>query len=105
MTRPLSKSKRIAFRQCPKCLWLEVHHPEWREDSAATQASFASGHEVGELARRVFDPEGTGRLIDLQAQGVKATLAHTTELLQALQALVQQAYSIFAILGYSKGPG
>lgn len=38
--RNLSKSKLIAYRQCPKRLWLEVHRPELREDSAATQASF-----------------------------------------------------------------
>jgi hypothetical protein len=38
--RALSKSKLMAFRQCPKRLWLEVHHPELREDSAATQKEF-----------------------------------------------------------------
>ena len=29
--RTLSKSKLLAFRQCPKRLWLEVHRPELRE--------------------------------------------------------------------------
>lgn len=96
MTRPLSKSKLIAFRQCPKRLWLEVHHPEWREDSAATQAIFASGHEVGELAQRIFDPDGTGHLIDLQALGVKAALEKTTELLQAphARAVFEAGFSV-----------
>ena len=26
--RTLSKSKLLAFRQCPKRLWLEVHQPQ-----------------------------------------------------------------------------
>lgn len=41
--RTLSKSKLLAFRQCPRRLWLEVHRPELRSDSTATQASFAVG--------------------------------------------------------------
>ena len=49
--RNLSKSKLIAFRQCPKRLWLEIHRPDLREDSAATQASFQVGNKVGDLAR------------------------------------------------------
>lgn len=44
--RILSKSKLLAFRQCPKRLWLEIHHPELRTDSAATQVNFAVGHQV-----------------------------------------------------------
>lgn len=40
----LSKSKIIAFRQCPKRLWLEVHKPELREDSADAQARFQAGY-------------------------------------------------------------
>lgn len=34
--RTLSKSKLLAFRQCPKRLWLEIHAPQLREDSGAT---------------------------------------------------------------------
>jgi len=30
----------VAYRQCPKRLWLEIYRPECREDSAATQAIF-----------------------------------------------------------------
>jgi hypothetical protein len=45
--RPLSKSKLMAYRQCPKRLWLEVHRPKLRENSASTKKEFAVGHEVG----------------------------------------------------------
>ena len=31
MMRTLSKSKLLAFRQCPKRLWLEVHQPQLRD--------------------------------------------------------------------------
>ena len=44
--RTLSKSKLMAFRQCPKRLWLEVHKPELRIDSAQTQTSFIVGNEL-----------------------------------------------------------
>ena len=80
MTRPLSKSKLIAFRQCPKRLWLEVHRPDLREDSASTQAIFASGHKVGELAQQIFDPTGTGHLIDMQVLGIAGAFQKTKEL-------------------------
>ena len=62
--RTLSKSKLLAFRQCPKRLWLEVHSPELREDSSATQASFTVGNQVGDIARKLYDPKSKGTLID-----------------------------------------
>jgi hypothetical protein len=53
MTRAfrLSKSKIIAGLQCPKRLWLEIRRPELIEYSAQTEAVFASGNLVGEVAR------------------------------------------------------
>jgi hypothetical protein len=54
--RPLSKSKLMAYRQCPKRLWLEVHHPDLREDNAAALKNFATGHQVGEIAQQVYGP-------------------------------------------------
>lgn len=46
----LSKSRISAFEQCPRRLWQQVHTPERAEIDAATQMSFAAGHEVGDLA-------------------------------------------------------
>jgi hypothetical protein len=61
-TRPaLSKSKLLAYRQCPKRLWLELHRQDLRQDSAAAQASFTVGHQVGDIARRLYDPKGSGQ--------------------------------------------
>jgi hypothetical protein len=55
MTRAfrLSKSKIIAGLQCPKRLWLEMRRPELIEYSAQTEAVFASGNRVGEVARNL----------------------------------------------------
>jgi hypothetical protein len=46
----LSKSKITAFEQCPKRLWLQVHRPEEAASDGASEARFATGHEVGEMA-------------------------------------------------------
>ena len=78
----LSKSKIIAFRQCPKRLWLEVHHPELKEDSAKTQASYQMGHSVGEIARQIYDLPGTAALIDAQQEGYKAAFERSAVLLK-----------------------
>lgn len=50
----LSKSRIIAWRQCPKRLWLQVHRPELIEVTAADEQRFKAGHEVGQIARHLF---------------------------------------------------
>lgn len=47
----LSKSKLTAVRQCPKRLWLELHKPQEKFEDASTERRFATGHQVGEIAR------------------------------------------------------
>jgi len=54
MPRHLSKSKLMAFRQCPKRLWLQIHKPELETYSSEAQAAFAQGHAVGEVARGLW---------------------------------------------------
>ena len=90
--RTLSKSKLLAYRQCPKRLGLQVHRPKLREDSATTQASFAVGHQVGNIARRLYDLKGNGVLIDPQADGFDAALARTQELLQSAQPIFEAGF-------------
>jgi len=51
----LSKSKLNAYHQCRKRLWLEVNRRDLLEVSAETQRVFATGHQVGALARREHD--------------------------------------------------
>lgn len=72
----LSKSRLMSFLQCPKRLWLEKHQPELAQISAATEAAFATGHEIGDIARQLYDPDGTGALIS-GAGGMAAALRDT----------------------------
>ncbi len=91
--RNLSKSKLIAFRQCPKRLWLEVHHPEQLEESAETQAKFRTGNQVGDVARGLYDPKGRGSLVDVRQEGVDAAIARTRELLSFRQPLFEAGFA------------
>ena len=54
----LSKSKYLAGLQCPLRLWHQCFNPNLASPvSPAQQALFDTGHEVGELAIRLY-PEG-----------------------------------------------
>lgn len=90
--RNLSKSKLIAYRQCPKRLWLEVHHPELREDSASTQASFQVGNIVGDIAQHLYDSEGQGVLLDAQRDGFDTVFKRSTELLSSSQPIFEAGF-------------
>lgn len=79
--RNLSKSKLMAFRQCPRRLWLEVHRPDLAEFSDGAEARFTVGDKVGALARKLFDPDGRGTLIDPRREGYPAAIQRTQELL------------------------
>lgn len=91
--RTLSKTRLLAYRQCPKRLWLEIHRPELRQDSATTQAGFDAGHEVGRVARRLYDPAGKGQLIDVMAEGFDAALARSRELLGSSRPIFEAGFA------------
>ena len=99
--RALSKSKLIAFRQCPKRLWLEVHQPEARQDSSATQAVFQTGHAVGAVAQQIYDPAGEGVMIDLHAEGVAAAVERSRELLLMRKPLFEAGMSAAGGLAFA----
>jgi len=71
----LSKSRISAWRQCPKRLWLQIHHPELLETSASTERSFKIGYEVGDVAQGLFP---NGILIEDNAN-LSAALAATKQ--------------------------
>lgn len=78
MSAFLSKSKYLVGIQCPKLLW---HHYNAKDElpavDAATQALFDQGHEVGELAKKLF-PDG----IDVKwDQGFEEVIAESQRLL------------------------
>ena len=75
--RQLSKSKLIAFRQCPKRLWLEIHQPGLRDDSASEMV-FAIGNQVGDVARQIYDTKGDGGVLDIDEIGWDAAFSETS---------------------------
>jgi len=87
--RNFSKSKLMALRQCEKRLWLEVLRPELREDSERAEYRFQVGHQVGDMARDLFDPEHKGVFIDIEKEGFAAAFARSAELLQQNQPIFE----------------
>lgn len=53
----LSKSRIVAWKQCPKRLWLQIHRRELLEFSDGTERGFQIGYEVGEVAQGLY-PNG-----------------------------------------------
>ncbi|MHB1512371.1 MAG: DUF2779 domain-containing protein [Acidiferrobacter sp.] len=53
----LSKSKLMAFRQCPRRLWLSVHRPDCVPADDTNEAVLATGTDVGVIARQGW-PDG-----------------------------------------------
>ncbi len=73
----LSKSRIAAFEQCAKRLWLSTHRPDLKEEDPAASVRFATGNEVGRIAR---DFSTGGILVDAQPD-LAASLAQTRQLL------------------------
>lgn len=92
--RTLSKSKLISYRQCPKKLWLEVHKTVEPVISASTEASFATGHAVGDVSRQVYDEAGRGVLIDYKSVGFDGAYEQTAQLLQGRKPIFEAAFNI-----------
>ena len=88
--RNLSKSKIIAYRQCPKRLWLEIHKSELRDDSASEMV-FQIGNQVGDMARSIYDLDGNGEFIDINGLGHEQALARSAVLLESGEVPVFEA--------------
>ena len=99
--RTFSKSKLIALRQRQKRFWLEIHHPELKTDTLQTQAGFAIGNDVGEIARRIYDPLGKGSLIDIKKEGFEIALQRSKDLLQRDLPIFEAGFSAAGGLAFS----
>ncbi len=91
--RNLSKSKLLAFRQCPRRLWLEVYRPELNKPSESVQGRFDGGHRVGDIARRLYDPRGKGQLIEPKTEGYASAITRTQALLASTQPIFEAAFT------------
>lgn len=56
MSHGLSKSRYTQFRSCEKALWLSIYKSEEAVIDEQTQARFAAGNEVGDLAMGLLGP-------------------------------------------------
>lgn len=99
--RTFSKSKILSLRQCQKRLWLEIHHPGLKQDSAQTEASYRIGHEVGEIARRIYDPDGLGNLIDIEKEGFAQAFVRSSELLRSSRPIFEAGFSANGALAFA----
>jgi Domain of unknown function(DUF2779) len=82
----LTKSSLLAFRQCPKRLWLETNKASVKIDSAFAKSNFATGNKLGELSRTLIDPKGRGYLVDIEKKGVAAAIEKTSAVISASSA-------------------
>lgn len=99
--RNLSKSKIMAFRQCPKRLWLEVHNPELRKDSDASEAKFQIGYQVGAIAQSIYDPEKSGVTIDFKSEGFKEALDRSKALINSNLPIFEAGFSSNGALAFA----
>ena len=99
--RTLSKSKLIAHRQCPKRLWLELHRPELREDSAQSAATFSTGHSIGAIAQALYDPRPDRAIINSQGADFNTAFENTLELLHGKQPFFEAGFRAGGVLAFA----
>jgi hypothetical protein len=79
----LSKSRIMSSLQCLKRVHLEINRPDLARHSSATEAAFSLGHEVGDIAIRLYGGEH-GHYVDYAGGNMAAALAQTRELMTSL---------------------
>ena len=84
LARPvhLSKSRIALALQCPKRLHFKVHHPEAEEIDAQSKVAFATGDEVGELARELYTTADS-IYIDVPYDELDRAVVETDELIRS----------------------
>jgi hypothetical protein len=92
--RNLSKSKVMAYRQCPKRLWLQVHKPEFKVESALSQTKFSTGNQVGDIAIELYSQNTVGEVIDPFKLGWVEAIARTKTLLDGKQPIFEATFTI-----------
>lgn len=87
MTHTLSKSKLLAWRQCPKRLWLQIHRPELAACDEGAAARFEQGYTVEAVARSLY---GDGPRLEFD-DGVDAMIERTRALMASGEARIFEA--------------
>ena len=107
MTNLLTKSKYLTGLQCHKYLWISLNDKsKIPSTDSATQFVFDQGHEVGELAKKLF-PRG----INISYNSFKESVSETENLLSQRRPLFEasilsnELYSRVVILNPVDGDG
>ncbi len=79
----LSKSRIMSSLQCMKRVHLEINHRELVHYSKATEAAFALGHEVGDIAVKLYGGD-EGTYIEYKSGGFSRQLAQTEQLMTSM---------------------
>lgn len=82
----LTKSKLLAWRQCPKRLWLETHGAPQQDTARKSR-----GREIGELARSLLGAPGA-ELIERGAYGAADARARTSDLIASGRGVFEAAF-------------
>ncbi|MFZ3028426.1 DUF2779 domain-containing protein [Rhodoferax sp.] len=72
-----------------------------REDTSATETSFQVGYQVGDIARRIYDPDGLGALIDVATEGFDAAFKRSAELLNSTQPIFEAGFSAGGAMAFA----
>ncbi|WP_226846686.1 DUF2779 domain-containing protein [Dehalogenimonas etheniformans] len=84
----LTKSKFMAGLQCPRYLWIYVNDPSRiPQPNLITQHTFDQGHEVGEIAKKLF-PGG----LDMSNLGFREMLSETSARLTDRKPIFEAAF-------------
>ena len=92
--RNLSKSKVMAYRQCPKRLWLQIHRPDEAVVSVQSQANFATGNQVGDIAIKLYDKADKQQVIDPFRDGWSQAISQTHEFLKDEHPIFEATFTI-----------
>ena len=79
----LSKSRIMSSLQCLKRVHLEINHPELARFSKSTEAAFALGHEVGDVAVQLYGGDG-GVYIEYSGGSLNKALRETEQLMSSM---------------------
>jgi hypothetical protein len=78
-----------------------VHRSDLKAQSPDTEARFRVGHEVGEIARRLYDPNGSGAMVDAQAEGFGPALARSAALLNSSAPIFEAGFAADGALAFA----
>lgn len=86
----LSKSRVLDCQQCPRKLWLTINKPELLAEDAANR-SIQFGRQVGDIAKRLYDPKGVGHSVERYP--IDAALVRTQALLASGKPIFEAGFS------------